>query len=175
MDALFKPAPPVTRGDYRNMPAVSVEFLRPSGAFGTLTVSTWIDESQSVDCEGKTYSVALRPVRYYKPFTIELRKFTQARYTGTDIPRHFSSRVRVRRPDTGEDREAIISMNRPLRYGGETFYQGGYDERDERVSILQVVRNPGWLTPYLSCGLVGAGLTMHFLGGLFSFLRRRAA
>ena len=66
-------------------------------------------------------------------------------------------------------------MNNPLRYWGETYYQASYDENDPRVSILQVVRNPSWLTPYLSCCLVGLGLAVQFMSHLISFAKRRAA
>jgi len=31
------------------------------------------------------------------------------------------------------------------------------------------VRNPSWLTPYLSCALVGAGLLVQFLSHLLGF------
>ena len=50
-------------------------------------------------------------------------------------------------------------MNNPLRYDGETYYQSGFDRNDARVTILQVVRNPSWLTPYVACILVSLGLT----------------
>jgi hypothetical protein len=63
-------------------------------------------------------------------------------------------------------------MNNPLRYAGQTYYQGGFEPGDT-VSILQVVRNPAWLTPYLSCILVGLGLTVHFLIHLVQFGKRR--
>jgi len=72
-------------------------------------------------------------------------------------------------PQTGENREAKIYMNNPLRYDGITFYQGSYDPKDPRVSILQVVKNPSWLTPYFSCVLVGLGLIVQFLTHLFGF------
>ena len=67
-------------------------------------------------------------------------------------------------------------MNSPLRYGGETFYQSGYDENDPKVTILQVVRNPSWLTPYVRMhpGGLGAGHPVHVpLNRLFD--KRRAA
>jgi len=31
------------------------------------------------------------------------------------------------------------------------------------VTILQVVRNPGWLTPYLGCIVVSLGLIIQFV------------
>src|SRR6266542_483106 len=118
----------------------------------------------------------MRPLRFYTPFSLELLKFTHQKYIGTDIPKDFASLVRVRNPKSGEDREVRIYMNNPLRYDGETFYQSGYDENDPRVTILQVVRNPGWLTPYLACTLVSLGLIYHFVMHLVDFaLKRRSA
>ena len=76
---------------------------------------------------------------------------------GTDIPKNFSSRVLLQRPETGEKREVLIYMNNPLRYAGETYYQSSFDP-DDHGTILQVVHNPSWLTPYFSCVLVGVGL-----------------
>ena len=41
-------------------------------------------------------------------------------------------------------------------------------------SVLQVVHNPGWALPYLSCAIVGFGLLIHFGQTLYRFLQRRA-
>jgi hypothetical protein len=43
-----------------------------------------------------------------------------------------------------------------------------------RGTILQVVRNPGWEMPYLSCAMVSVGMIVHFILHLMGFLRRRA-
>ena len=80
--------------------------------------------------------------------------------------------MRVQRPDTGEDREVLIYMNNPLRYAGETYYQASFDT-DNQGTVLQVVRNPSWLTPYFSCVLVGAGLVVQFLTHLAGFAAKR--
>ncbi len=85
---------------------------------------------------------------------------------------NFSSRLRLQRPDTGEDREVLIYMNHPLRYEGETYYQSSFD-RDDQGTVLQVVRNPSWLTPYFSCVMVGIGLMLQFSIHLTRFARRR--
>ncbi len=67
-------------------------------------------------------------------------------------------------------------MNNPLRYGGETIYQADWDHEDEKGTILQVVHNPSWLTPYFSCVLVACGLVVQFSTHLFGFaLRQKAA
>jgi hypothetical protein len=169
----LQPAPPVVRMDTRNLPAAGLELTTPDGSLGTYAVALVVDEPQEVKCKDKTYTLQLRSTRYYKPYSITLLKFSHDKYQGTDIPKNFSSRVRLHRPETGEEREALIYMNNPLRYAGETYYQSGYDERDPSVSILQVVRNPSWLTPYLSCILVGLGLLIQFGSHLGDFVKQR--
>jgi hypothetical protein len=171
-----RPAPSVVRMDMRNIPSAIVELTPSQGAsLGTWAVSPWLEQPQRFTHDGRTYEIALRFARYYKPFSLALLDFRHDKYKGTEIPKNFSSRVRLERPDTGENREVLIFMNNPLRYEGETFYQSGYDPDDPRVTILQVVRNPSWLTPYLACVLVGLGLTIQFLTHLVEFAKRRTA
>jgi hypothetical protein len=79
----------------------------------------------------------------------------------------------VKSDDGRDDREVLIFMNNPLRYGGLTFYQAGFDNND-RTTILQVVRNPGWLLPYIACVMMGLGLCIQFGFGLRGFISRRA-
>src|SRR5262249_6418939 len=93
------------------------------------------------------------------------------RYEGTDIPKNFSSRVRLLDAANNVDREFLIWMNHPLRYNGETFYQSSFKPGDH-TTVLQVVKNPGWLIPYISCAMVGLGLLIHFSINLIAFLRR---
>ncbi len=167
--------PGATRTDERSLPCAAVEILTKEGSLGTWLVSSLLASPQAFNYGGRTYEIALRFLRYYQPFSVQLLKFRHEKYPGTDTPKAFSSRVRLRNPATGEDRELLIYMNNPLRYQGTTYYQGGFDPNDDRVSILQVVRNPGWLTPYFSCALVGLGLTVQFLSHLGGFIRRRVA
>ena len=47
-------------------------------------------------------------------------------------------------------------MNNPLFHSGETFYQSRFFP-GEKGTVLQVVRNPVWWMPYLSCVIVTAG------------------
>jgi hypothetical protein len=114
----------------------------------------------------------LRPKRYYKPFSVQLVQFSHDRYPGTEIPKNFSSRVRISDPTAGSGRETLIFMNNPLRYRGLTFYQAGFDNNDT-TSILQVVKNPSWLLPYISCGVIIFGLLVQFSMHLIGFVRRR--
>jgi hypothetical protein len=171
------PMKPTLSMDERNMPSAVIELLSPEGSLGSWLVSSWTGAKQDLDYKGRSYQVALRFMRYYKPFSLKLLSFTHERYRGTDIPKDFASVVRIQRPETGEDREVRIYMNNPLRYHGETYYQAGFDENNDRlahkITKLQVVRNPGWLTPYFSCALVALGLVVQFGQHLFSFVRKR--
>src|SRR5204863_520112 len=98
-------------------------------------------------------------------------------YLGTDTPKDFRSRVRIQNPSKAEDREVEIYMNNPLRYNGLTFFQSGMiernliDEGETPWTILQVVRNPSWLTPYAGCVIVAAGLIIQFMFHLTKFLK----
>ncbi|NQU11562.1 cytochrome c biogenesis protein ResB [bacterium] len=166
--------PQVTETDRRNMPSAIVELVTSAGSLGRQLVSAFLARPQEFTYDGRPYRLALRPVRFYKPFRVQLVEFKHDKYPGTDIPKNFSSRVRVQRPDTGEDREVLIYMNNPLRYAGETYYQASFDT-DNQGTILQVVRNPSWLTPYFSCVLVSAGLLIQFATHLFGFAAARKA
>jgi hypothetical protein len=128
-----------------------------------------------VKANGKEYEVSLRFKRTYRPFHVHLIDFRFDRYMGTDIARNFSSEVRVIDPEKNEDRQVVIRMNEPLMYRGETFYQANFDKTTERTTVLQVVRNPGWALPYISCIVVAVGMLMHFGINLVGFLNRRAA
>lgn len=168
------PRPTTKRMDSRNLPSAIVEVVPRNGeAEGTWLLSTWFDRPQPLQVDGRQYAFDLRFKRYYKPFSITLLDFRHDKYPGTEIPRNFSSRIRLQNPSTGEDREYLIYMNNPLRYHGETYYQASFDRADPRVTVLQVVRNPSWLIPYISCSMIGAGLLLQFLTHLGRFLKKR--
>ncbi len=167
-----KELPHVTEMNRRDVPSALVEIVSPKGSLGTWLVSEYINQPQAFTLENRTYQLTLRPRREYKPYSLTLLDFRHDKYPGTEIPKNFSSRVQLNNPTTGEKREVLIYMNNPLRYGGATYYQASFDT-DDQGSILQVVRNPGWLTPYLACLLVSAGLVIQFLMHLVGFLGKR--
>ncbi len=144
-----------------------------SQGMATYLVSLFL-QPQKLTIGDKAYEIALRPRRTYRPYTIHLLEFRHDRYLGTDIPRNFSSRVRVVDPERQRDFEVLISMNDPLRHRGETFYQSSTLPGDIGT-VLQVVRNPGWLLPYISCVMVSLGMIVHFGLHLVPFLRKRMA
>ena len=131
---------------------------------------------QRIEVNGKTYELDLRFRRDYKPYQITLLRFSHDRYPGTDMPRNFSSRIRLVDPTRNVDREVLIWMNHPLTYPslrGETFYQQSFLPGDA-TTILQVTHNPAWPLPYLGLALGFVGMLVHFGMNLTGFLRRRA-
>jgi len=175
-EVFVKPKPPTAKMDERNFPAAVVEVVAGQNSLGSWLVSPML-RTQTFTHENKAYEIGFRFMRHYMPFSLALIDARFDEYTGTDIPKNYSSRVRVQNPRTGEDREVLIRMNEPLRYAGLTFFQ--FQMSTNRVgplsSTLQVVRNPSWLTPYISCVMVGLGLTVQFLSHLFGFIKRRTA
>jgi hypothetical protein len=167
-------------------------------SLGTYLVSDWLSEipvveqpDQKVTVDGKTYGISLRFNRTYTPYTFQLLEFHHDNYPGTKIPNNFSSQVRILDPEQHVDRQVNIHMNVPLRYqrtshepwwqlltkGQETYYQQGFTQDETQTvdtgTILQVVRNPGWLAPYLACTMVAFGMVLHFTITLIDFLRKR--
>jgi len=157
----IRPMPPVTSDDRIDLSVAVVEILADGRSLGTWLASNGIDTPQTFEHAGRRWSLALRGRREYLPYSLTLKDFRHDVYPGTQIPKNFSSLVRLRNPSSGEDREVLIYMNQPLRYEGKAFYQASFG-KDDTLSILQVVENPGWLLPYVSTVLVTLGLLVHF-------------
>lgn len=165
-------------------PAVRVRIRKRGTAevLGTQTLSLWHYPNftnrmlqippEQFTLDGKTYTVEFRRKREYKPYALHLKEFHHDRFIGTDTPKNFSSLVRLVDQSQSEDRDANIYMNHPLRHSGETLYQSGYFPNDQGT-VLQVVRNPAWTLPYISCTLVSLGMIVHFGLHLVGFLQRK--
>jgi hypothetical protein len=169
-------------GDETMSAAIRRSYYRQAGRELADSIVARLTQPQSVEVGGKKYSFSLRPTRAYKPFSLTLLKTTHEVYPGTETPKDFRSRVRINNPQRGEDREVEIYMNSPLRYAGLTFFQ--HQMSGEQLaaqfgetpsSVLQVVRNPSWLTPYVGCLVVAAGLVIQFMIHLVGFISRRKA
>ncbi|MDR2845130.1 MAG: cytochrome c biogenesis protein ResB [Puniceicoccales bacterium] len=165
--------PPTFKADTLNHAAALVEVSAASTPLGTWLLSDFFFTSfppQRFEHQGRVYELALRFHREQLPFALRLDKFTHEYYPGSDVPKNFSSAVRIQDPTTHSERPVTISMNHPLRHGGLTFYQAQFRSGNGTdVTILQVVRNPGRLLPYVALYLVGIGLLVQFLAGLVKF------
>ena len=170
---VVEPVPRATGVNDRDLVTAAVEIIPAKGtSLGTWLVSDALGAPQTFSCDGRSWQLVVRPVRYYKPYSMTLQKFTHERYVGTDIPKNFASTVTLIDPERQVNRNVLIYMNHPLRYRGETYYQAGF-EKDDRTSILQVVRNPSFVAPYIACIVVAAGLLVQFGYHLVGFSRRR--
>jgi ResB-like family len=164
-------------GDPALVAAVRDDYMQMGASMAQKIAST-LTAPQSITVDGKTFTFLVRTARVIHPFTLTLLKATHTTYPGTDIPKDFRSRVRIDNKASGEQREVEISMNHPLRYGGYTFYQyqmsqGEMMPGQQPFSVLSVVRNPGWLTPYVGCTMVAIGLMVQFLYHLIGFVTKK--
>ncbi|GLH71984.1 hypothetical protein GETHLI_04860 [Geothrix limicola] len=164
--------PLVSADNEMNQASAFVEPMAGGRSYGTWLVSVALGAPQSFIHEGHNYVLTMRLRRQYLPYAFTLKQFKHDVYPGTDIPKNFSSLVQVVNPSRQESREVLIYMNQPLRYEGKTFYQASFGKNDT-LSILSVVENPGWLLPYVSCVLVSLGLLVHFAIVLRRSLKRR--
>ncbi|MCC5025235.1 MAG: cytochrome c biogenesis protein ResB [Candidatus Synoicihabitans palmerolidicus] len=168
------PAPETFKDNERNLPVALIELIGPEGSLGTWLLSPMLLQPQTLDYAGRSWRLGFRFAREYKPFTITLLELKHDVYAGSDIPKNFSSRVRVQAVDGSEDRESLIYMNHPLRHQGYTFYQYQMDSANG-FSVLHVVHNPGRALPYIACVLMTLGLLWQFSFHLIAFTRRRRA
>ena len=178
---LAEPSRPAsgTDGGKTNMTAAYVTLLNKdtSVSLGTYLVGLAMSEgdtAEEVQVNGKTYEVALRQRRTYKPYSMKLIDVQKEDYPGTDIPRHYASLLHLVDQSRHVDRTVKIWMNNPLRFAGETFYQSGYFKDPEtgvEASTLAVVNNTGWMIPYVGCMIVATGLLAQFTTVLGRFLK----
>jgi ABC-type transport system involved in cytochrome c biogenesis permease subunit len=156
-----------------DLPSAFVTLSKDGKTLGSFLLTVMTNTPQTVEVGGVPYEVSLRFERDYKPYTLALRKFSFDRYTGTNVPKNYSSDVTLNDPTHNEHRDIRIWMNHPLRYRGETFYQSSFDERTEKATVLQVVRNPAMTMPYTAIAIAGLGLLVHFGTTLINFLAKR--
>ena len=172
LSVVAAPQPITYKTNEANLVSAYVELIAPDASPGIFLVSAGLVAPQTFEYGGRSWRITLRPKRNYEPFSLTLLKFSHDRYAGTDIPKNFSSRIRLTTPDGRDDREVLVYMNNPLRYAGLTFYQAGFENND-RTTILQVVRNPSWLLPYVACALMTVGLLAQFGIHLVGFVQKR--
>ena len=175
MGIIVNPKPETYSEDEINTVTAFVEVIKGEDSLGTWLVSNVMDERfppQMVDAGDRSFEIALRFTRHYYPFEIELIDFKHEKYPGTEVPFNFSSEVKVTHQDSTKNQKALIYMNHPLRYEGLTFFQASFANQD-KTSIFQVVRNPGWLLPYLSVLLMGLGMCAQFGMHFYKFLGKQ--
>lgn len=173
-----------------NLPAAYIELLDPKSddSLGTYLVTLMLNDQammvsdgsskdvmDAVTVDGVEYEFGLRMHREVKPYWVQLDDVQRINWSNSDTPRDYSSFIRIVDNETGEDRKERVWMNNPLRYRGETFYQSSYAPLPggKEMTGIQVVRNSGWLIPYVACSITALGMLVHFWGTLTRFIARR--
>jgi hypothetical protein len=164
--------PKTYKQNERNQPAAAVTILKDGKAVGSWSLSSGFPQPVQFKVGESPFAIVFRPKRYYRPFSVTLEEFKHDRYAGTDIAKNFSSKVRLVDPSAHENREALIYMNHPLWYSDFILYQAGFGNNDQ-TTVLQVMKNPSRLVPYIACGMMALGLVIQFGMHLISFVRRR--
>lgn len=96
------------------------------------------------------------------PFTVKLVDFRKINYPGTLKAKEYESDLIIQDGDI--EWPVKVSMNKPLRYKGYSFYQSSFEQRpDIEVSVLNIVQNKGRIFPYISTLIIFAGLLVHII------------
>jgi hypothetical protein len=117
----------------------------------------------TISLNNQMFSFSLRKKRHPLPFSLRLIDFRMENHPGTEIPKSYESQVELKTNTLL--REALISMNHPLRFKEYTVYQSSYliDQNGTEHTVLALVKNTGRLFPYISSFIVLIGMFIHFL------------
>jgi ABC-type transport system involved in cytochrome c biogenesis permease subunit len=177
----LKPAAGASAGGEVNQAAAYVELIdrtndQPIAVYLASQAAFEQDLLDTVELDGRRYQIGLRFKTVYTPFSIYLKDVSKKDYVGTDVPRAFSSEFRLDDAEHGVSSDQRIWMNNPLRYRDLTFYQVSYNSgRGVESTGIQVVRNRGWMIPYVCCMFVVVGLVVQFQQALSRYLSKGSA
>lgn len=163
----LKPAP-LNREPEKNIPGGVFEFFQGGKKIGAVLLYGMEITPTALRAGNQTYYLQLRRQKFPLPFVLTLKDFKMEKYPNTELARSYQSQVEIKNQDLS--REALISMNNPLRYRDLTFYQASYalDSMGREISTLAVVKNAGRLLPYVASLFTFAGLVIHFLTMAFN-------
>ena len=152
----------------------------PQKSLGVYLVSQAVYDNgfaDTVNVSGKDYQIGLRFKTIYKPYSIALKDTRAEYYVGTELPKWFSSDFVIDDSENGISSDQTIWMNNPLRYRDETFYQVRYGKAQDKTeySGIQIVKNKGWMIPYVCCMFVVVGLSVQFQQSLSTYLSGSSA
>lgn len=124
-------------------------------------------ESRHLDTPDGHFELALRRRALPLPFSIRLEEFRMSYHPGSRRPATYESHVVLRpRDGRGAPLAAVISMNRPLDFGGFRLFQSGYRQRGPSmpdITILSVSHDPGVPVVYTAMALMILGVGWYFL------------
>jgi hypothetical protein len=151
---------------------VDVQPLSSEGGQGPRVLLYGHDKAPTAaSANDRHYGFSLRRKKLPLPIEVFLKDFRVKLYPNSNIVKSYESTVRIT-AEGGLDRDVVISMNKPMREGGYTFFQSSYYIAPDgtQYSIFAVVKNTGRLLPYFSSITIFTGMLIHFLVMMF---RRR--
>ena len=123
-----------------------------------------------IKANDKDYALIFGKDQSALPFSVKLIDFVKDEYEATSMARGYHSDIIIKDGET--EWETRIEMNKPLRYKGYTLFQSSYDQsQNGEISIFSVVKNSGWLFPYVGTIVLGIGLLVHII---ITYSRKRA-
>lgn len=129
---------------------------------GIYSVIEFMPITQTIKYQNRVFQVMIRNEETHLPFTIHLDDFEKKVYPGTNMAKSYKSLVHLKDKDLNQ--KTIVQMNQPLRYKGYTFYQASFIEgNDEETTVLAVVKNVGYMFPYISSLIMSFGLLIHLI------------
>jgi hypothetical protein len=125
---------------------------------------------------GQKYGALLAKRTWVVPFEVQLDEFIFERHPGISTARNYESRI-TRLEESQPEKPVEIKMNEPMRYAGYTFFQEsfgpqGSEPGDEMFSQFAVANNPADQWPLWSLVVTSAGLMLHFVIMLVSYIVR---
>jgi len=157
------------KNDAQNQSGISFVLNGASARDDGIYVTSELLNQQPKFTLGKdSYEIIIQAAKRQLPFAVKLLNFEKTEYSGTEIPKTYSSQVQIL--DGELKLEKTIEMNQPLRYRGYTLYQSSFLDKDGNLStILTIVKNVGAIFPYLAVIFLCVGLFTH----IFTILGKR--
>ncbi len=121
--------------------------------------------------DSETATLSLTRAQTPLGFDIKLNDFRKINYSATNKAREYKSDLIIY--DHGVEWPVHVSMNKPWRYKGYTFYQSSFVENPDQVAtVLNVVQNSGRAFPYISSLIIFIGLLLHLIIRLNNLSRK---
>lgn len=129
---------------------------------GTYIVMEDINKNPTLQINESTLEISLTRHSTPLPFSITLNDFRKIDYPGTQKAKEYEADITLHDGDVSWP--TTISMNKPLRYKGYSFYQSSFEQRPGmEVTVLNVVKNEGRAFPYIATLVIFIGLLVHLI------------
>lgn len=153
----------------RNLSGITLSLTQSSNEseIGTYILLEDIPKNPEFKTEKQTIKLSLGREKSPLGFSVKLIDFQKTDYPGTNKAKEYQSDLIIY--DKNAEWPVKISMNKPFRYKGYSFYQSSFVENPElEATVLSVVKNSGRAFPYISSLIIFLGLLIHLIIRLIS-------